>query len=86
MAGAGGVSSSTQPPAAWVADLLAYRPRVLIGYPVHLRELLRTMTDDERTRLRRHLRNDLQFGSSGQRQHPRAQIDECQAGDDRGAM
>jgi phenylacetate-CoA ligase len=47
---------STDPPATWVARLLAYRPRVLIGYPVHLRELLRTMTDDELTELKKHLR------------------------------
>jgi phenylacetate-CoA ligase len=47
---------STTPPRSWVEDLLAYRPRILIGYPVHLRELLRTMTAAELTRLREHLR------------------------------
>lgn len=47
---------STEPPAAWVANLLAYRPRVIIGYPVHLRELLRTTTADDRRRLGKHLR------------------------------
>jgi phenylacetate-CoA ligase len=46
----------TNPPRAWIDDLLAYRPRVLIGYPVHLRELLRTMTGAELTALRTHLR------------------------------
>jgi phenylacetate-CoA ligase len=47
---------TTAPPRAWIDDLLAYRPRVLIGYPVHLRELLRTISPDELTALRRHLR------------------------------
>jgi phenylacetate-CoA ligase len=47
---------STTPPRSWVEELLAYRPRVLIGYPVHLRELLRTMTDAELTALRKRLR------------------------------
>ncbi|GGM45378.1 phenylacetate--CoA ligase family protein [Dactylosporangium sucinum] len=47
---------TTQPPRQWVADLLAYRPKVLIGYPVHLRELLRTLTAAELAALRRHLR------------------------------
>jgi phenylacetate-CoA ligase len=50
------VIRSTQPCRAWIEELLAYRPRVLVGYPVHLRELLRTITDDELTRLRRSLR------------------------------
>ncbi|MBT2229251.1 phenylacetate--CoA ligase family protein [Nonomuraea sp. NEAU-A123] len=38
------------------ADLLANRPKVLIGYPVHLRALLRELTPDELARLRRTLR------------------------------
>jgi phenylacetate-CoA ligase len=38
------------------AALLANRPRVLIGYPVHLRELLRSLTPEELARLRRRLR------------------------------
>lgn len=47
---------STTPPRVWVEELLAYRPRVLIGYPVHLRELLRTLTGAELAALRTHLR------------------------------
>jgi phenylacetate-CoA ligase len=47
---------STTPPRSWVDELLAYRPKVLIGYPVHLRELLRTMTGAELAALRMHLR------------------------------
>lgn len=47
---------TTAPPRTWVRELLAYRPRVLIGYPVHLRELLRTATPDELAALRRRLR------------------------------
>jgi phenylacetate-CoA ligase len=47
---------STTPPRLWVDELLAYRPKVLIGYPVHLRELLRTMTPADLNSLRRHLR------------------------------
>lgn len=38
------------------AELLAERPQVLIGYPVHLRALLRALTPDELARLRRTLR------------------------------
>jgi phenylacetate-coenzyme A ligase PaaK-like adenylate-forming protein len=38
------------------AALLANRPRVLIGYPVHLRELLRSLTPAELASLRRSLR------------------------------
>lgn len=47
---------TTTPPADWISQLLVYRPKVLIGYPVHLRELVRTMTDAERALLRRSLR------------------------------
>ncbi|MEV0566532.1 hypothetical protein [Dactylosporangium sp. NPDC050588] len=47
---------TTTPPADWVAGLLAYRPKVLIGYPVHLRELVRTMTEEQRAALRKNLR------------------------------
>ncbi|MEV4513846.1 hypothetical protein AB0K00_33430 [Dactylosporangium sp. NPDC049525] len=47
---------TTTPPAEWITGLLAYRPKVLIGYPVHLRELVRTMTDAQRAALREHLR------------------------------
>ncbi|MDG6106422.1 phenylacetate--CoA ligase family protein [Dactylosporangium aurantiacum] len=47
---------TTAPPAEWIADLLAYRPKVLIGYPVHLRELVRTMTPAQRAALRKDLR------------------------------
>ncbi|MEV1176383.1 hypothetical protein [Nonomuraea sp. NPDC049784] len=38
------------------AELLANRPKALIGYPVHLRALLRALTPDELARLRRTLR------------------------------
>ncbi|MEV0345157.1 AMP-binding protein [Nonomuraea sp. NPDC050680] len=38
------------------AELLANRPKVLIGYPVHLRALLRELTPEELARLRRTLR------------------------------
>ncbi|MFD0883970.1 phenylacetate--CoA ligase family protein [Streptosporangium algeriense] len=38
------------------AELLANRPKVLIGYPVHLRALLRALTPEEMARLRRTLR------------------------------
>jgi len=38
------------------AALLGNRPQVLIGYPVHLRELLRSLTPEELARLRRSLR------------------------------
>jgi phenylacetate-CoA ligase len=38
------------------AELLANRPQVLIGWPVHLRELLRSMTDAELARLSETLR------------------------------
>ncbi|MEU7740670.1 hypothetical protein [Nonomuraea sp. NPDC049158] len=38
------------------AELLANRPKVLIGYPVHLRALLRELTPEELGRLRRTLR------------------------------
>jgi phenylacetate-CoA ligase len=38
------------------AALLRNRPQVLIGYPVHLRELLRSLTPEELARLRRRLR------------------------------
>ncbi len=37
-------------------ELLANRPKVLVGYPVHLRTLLRQMTADELASLRRTLR------------------------------
>ncbi|MGN9838476.1 phenylacetate--CoA ligase family protein [Nonomuraea sp. H19] len=37
-------------------ELLANRPKVLIGYPVHLRALLRELTQEELARLRRTLR------------------------------
>ncbi|MBB4918927.1 phenylacetate--CoA ligase family protein [Streptosporangium saharense] len=37
-------------------ELLANRPKVLIGYPVHLRALLRALTPEEMARLRRTLR------------------------------
>lgn len=38
------------------AELLANRPKVLIGYPVHLRALLRELTPEELARLKRTLR------------------------------
>ncbi|MER7211465.1 AMP-binding protein [Streptosporangium sp. NPDC000239] len=38
------------------AELLANRPKVLIGYPVHLRALLRALTPEEMAQLRRTLR------------------------------
>jgi phenylacetate-coenzyme A ligase PaaK-like adenylate-forming protein len=45
-----------RPMAEIKAALLANRPRVIIGYPVHLRELLRDLSAQELTRLRRTLR------------------------------
>lgn len=50
------VISTEQPMAAIKADLLAYRPHVIIGYPVHLRELLRSLTRAETGQIRAHLR------------------------------
>jgi phenylacetate-CoA ligase len=47
---------TTGPIEEWKRALLAHRPKVLIGYPVHLRELLRNMSDADRARLRRTLR------------------------------
>ncbi|MEV0237423.1 AMP-binding protein [Nonomuraea sp. NPDC050786] len=47
---------SHRPMAEIKAELLANRPKVLIGYPVHLRALLRSLTPDELARLRRTLR------------------------------
>jgi phenylacetate-CoA ligase len=37
-------------------ELLANRPHAIVGYPTHLRDLLRALTDDELRRLRRTLR------------------------------
>ncbi|GAA3018528.1 hypothetical protein [Streptosporangium longisporum] len=47
---------SHRPMAEIKAELLANRPKVLIGYPVHLRALLRALTAAELARLRRTLR------------------------------
>ncbi|MBN6050668.1 phenylacetate--CoA ligase family protein, partial [Nonomuraea sp. RK-328] len=47
---------SHRPMAEIKAELLANRPKVLIGYPVHLRALLRALTPGELARLRRTLR------------------------------
>lgn len=45
-----------QPFEAIAAQVLANQPRVIIGYPVHLRALLRAMTPDDLHHLRRTLR------------------------------
>ncbi|MFC5827163.1 phenylacetate--CoA ligase family protein [Nonomuraea insulae] len=47
---------SHRPMAEIKAELLANRPKVLIGYPVHLRALLRELTPGELAQLRRTLR------------------------------
>lgn len=38
------------------AEVLGHRPHVLLGFPVHLRELGRALSDDEFRAVRRHLR------------------------------
>lgn len=47
---------SSTPVEQWRAILREHRPRVLIGYPIHLRELLRVMPEPELATLRRRLR------------------------------
>ena len=48
--------SSERPIAEVKGELLGNRPHVLMGYPTHLRELLRSFNEDERRQLRRTLR------------------------------
>jgi phenylacetate-CoA ligase len=48
--------SSERPMAEVKRELLGNRPHVLMGYPTHLRELLRSLGEDERRQLRRTLR------------------------------
>jgi phenylacetate-CoA ligase len=48
--------SSERPLAEVKRELLGNRPQVLMGYPTHLRELLRSLDADERRALRRTLR------------------------------
>jgi phenylacetate-CoA ligase len=47
---------SSRPMPEIVAELLAARPQVIIGYPVHLRELLHALSAEQLGRLRRTLR------------------------------
>lgn len=48
--------STNQPMRQIKAELLGSRPQVIIGYPVHLRELARALDAAELARLRRHLK------------------------------
>lgn len=47
---------TSQPMEQIIAALLANRPRVIVGYPVHLRELIRALTGEQLALLRRRLR------------------------------
>jgi phenylacetate-CoA ligase len=47
---------TTEPVERWPDLLLRHRPHALLGYPVHLRELLRTLSPDQLAALRRSLR------------------------------
>ena len=40
---------------------LAGRPNALVGYPILLRDLLRSLTDEQMTRLRRKIERDPRF-------------------------
>jgi phenylacetate-CoA ligase len=62
---------TSEPVERWPRQLLANRPRVLMGYPVHLRELLGVLTGPELAQLRRTLRmvmTDSELLTDAQRQ------------------